>query len=172
MSKIISRTSSACLSASWGSFTAQRPALTLIPKIFIPSSRLIYDIFRPFLVPWNWKRPKSCVVRMQDECDLSFVIPTNRLREVGETVEQYDEHFWRNGHSPQIIVFDDSTPANQEKYFPLLAQTKTHYDVSTSALGKRNSFFRISMTGCATKGSSRWSRTCSGPATAAIAIIR
>src|ERR1035438_3209978 len=66
---------------------------------------------------------------MQDEDDLSFAIPTNRLRDVGETVEQYDEHFWRNGHSPQIIVFDDSTPANQEKYFPLLEKTKTHRDL-------------------------------------------
>ena len=64
---------------------------------------------------------------MQDEDDLSFAIPTNRLRDVGETVEQYDEHFSRNGHSPQIIVFDDSTPANQEKYFPLLEKTKTHH---------------------------------------------
>jgi hypothetical protein len=66
---------------------------------------------------------------MQDEDDLSFVIPTHRLRDVGETVEQYDEHFWRNGHSPQITVFDDSTPANQEKYFPLLEKTKTHNDL-------------------------------------------
>ena len=66
---------------------------------------------------------------MQDEDDLSFVIPTNRLRDVGETVEQYDEHFWRNGHSPHIIVFDDSTPANQEKYFPLLEKTKTHHNL-------------------------------------------
>jgi hypothetical protein len=66
---------------------------------------------------------------MQDEDDLSFVIPTHRLRDVGETVEQYDEHFWRNGHSPQIIVFDDSTPANQEKYYPLLEKTKTHQDL-------------------------------------------
>src|SRR5580692_1722650 len=65
---------------------------------------------------------------MQDEDDLSFVIPTHRLRDVGETVEQYDEHFWRNGHSPDIIVFDDSTPANQEKYYPLLEKTKTHHD--------------------------------------------
>lgn len=66
---------------------------------------------------------------MQDEDDLCFVIPTNRLRDVGETVEQYDEHFWRNGHSPQIVLFDDSTPANQEKYFPLLEKTKTHQDL-------------------------------------------
>ena len=48
--------------------------------------------------------------------EVFFVIPTNRLRDVGETVEAYDEHFWRNGHSPQIIVFDDSTPVNQEKF--------------------------------------------------------
>jgi hypothetical protein len=66
---------------------------------------------------------------MQDKDDLSFVIPTNRLRDVGETVEQYDEHFWRNGHSRDIIVFDDSTPANQEKYYPLLEQTKTHQEL-------------------------------------------
>lgn len=66
---------------------------------------------------------------MQDEDKLSFVIPTNRLRDVGETVEHYDEHFWRNGHSPRMIVFDDSTPANQEKYFQLLEKTKTHHDL-------------------------------------------
>ncbi len=63
------------------------------------------------------------------EKELSFVIPTHRLREVGETVEQYDEHCWRNGHSAQIIVFDDSTLANQEKYYPLLEQTKTHLEL-------------------------------------------
>jgi hypothetical protein len=28
-----------------------------------------------------------------------------------------------------MIVFDDSSPANQEKYFPLLEQTKTHNDL-------------------------------------------
>jgi hypothetical protein len=64
---------------------------------------------------------------MKDEDNLSFVIPTNRLRDVGETVEDYDEHFWRNGHSPEITIFDDSTPANQQKYYSLLEKTKTHY---------------------------------------------
>jgi hypothetical protein len=63
------------------------------------------------------------------ENDLFFVIPTYRLRDVGETVEHYDEHFWRNGHSVRIIVFDDSSPVNQEKYFPLLEQTKTHNEL-------------------------------------------
>jgi hypothetical protein len=61
--------------------------------------------------------------------ELYFVIPTYRLRDVGETVEAYDEHFWRNGHSPQIIVFDDSTPVNQEKYFSVLEQTRTHQEI-------------------------------------------
>jgi hypothetical protein len=64
-----------------------------------------------------------------EQRDLTFVIPTYRLRDVGETVEQYDQHFWRNGHSVRIMVFDDSSPANQEKYFPLLEQTRTHNPV-------------------------------------------
>src|ERR1019366_7702935 len=62
---------------------------------------------------------------MQDR-DLYFVIPTYRLRDVGETVEQYDEHLWRNGHSVPIVVFDDSSPANHEKYYPALEKTRTH----------------------------------------------
>jgi hypothetical protein len=61
--------------------------------------------------------------------DLFFVIPTYRLRDVGETVEHYDEHFWRNGHAVRMIVFDDSSPAGQEKYYPLLEQTRTHNDL-------------------------------------------
>jgi hypothetical protein len=66
---------------------------------------------------------------MITEKDPCFVIPIYRLRDVGETVEQYDEHFWRNGHSVPIVVFDDSTPATQEKYYPLLEQTATHNPV-------------------------------------------
>src|SRR5580658_9333503 len=61
--------------------------------------------------------------------DLYFVIPTHRLRDVGKTIEEYDHHFWRNGHSPRMIVFDDSTPANVEKYFDQLKQVKTHCDL-------------------------------------------
>jgi hypothetical protein len=63
------------------------------------------------------------------ERELFFVIPTYRLRDVGETVEHYDEHFWRNGHSVRMIVFDDSSPSSQEKYYPLLEQTKTHNEL-------------------------------------------
>lgn len=66
---------------------------------------------------------------MNPEKELYFVIPTHRLRDVAETVEAYDEHFWRNGHVPRIMVFDDSTPVNHEKYFGLLEQAKTHADV-------------------------------------------
>jgi hypothetical protein len=61
-----------------------------------------------------------------DANNLTFAIPTNRLRDVCDTVELYDQHFWRNGHSVRIIVFDDSSAVNQEKYFPLLEKTHTH----------------------------------------------
>lgn len=61
--------------------------------------------------------------------ELSFVIPTYRLRDVSDAVEHYDQHFWRNGHAVRMIVFDDSSPANQEKYYPLLEQTRTHNEL-------------------------------------------
>jgi len=63
------------------------------------------------------------------EPDVYFVIPTHRLRDVGQTIREYDEHFWRNGHSPQIIVFDDSTTSNFEKYFSQLKEIKTRSDL-------------------------------------------
>jgi hypothetical protein len=65
---------------------------------------------------------------VQDK-ELSFAIPTHRLRDVGATLEEYDEHFWRNGHSVNLRVFDDSSPLNQQKYYPLLEQTRTHQPV-------------------------------------------
>jgi len=54
-----------------------------------------------------------------------FTIPTYRLRDVPETIEIYDEHFWSNGHSVKMMVFDDSILANHETYYGLLEQTKT-----------------------------------------------
>src|SRR5208283_1854165 len=54
-----------------------------------------------------------------------FVIPTYRLREVGQTVEAYDDQFRHNGHALDLIVFDDSSVANQEKYYQLLEKTRT-----------------------------------------------
>jgi len=62
---------------------------------------------------------------MPDE-DPIFVIPTNRLRDVGETVEAYDEHFRRNGHAVSIFIFDDSSVVNQQKYYSALEKTCTH----------------------------------------------
>ena len=107
---------------------------------------------------------------MQDK-ELFFVIPTYRLRDVGETIELYDEHFWRNGHSVRMLVFDDSSPANQVKYYPLLEQTQTHNDIFyVGSRGRRSSSSPISTGGYAIKGWSRWSRICSGPAMAATAI--
>jgi hypothetical protein len=76
---------------------------------------------------------------MQDK-EPFFVIPTHRLRDVGDTIEHYDEHFWRNGHSVRMLVFDDSSPANQEKYYPLLEQTRTHHDVYYVGPGEKEQF--------------------------------
>jgi hypothetical protein len=78
-------------------------------------------------------------ISMQDK-DVFFVIPTYRLRDVGETVELYDEHFWRNGHTVRMLVFDDSSRANQEKYDPLLEQTRTHNDVYYVGPGEKEQF--------------------------------
>jgi len=58
-----------------------------------------------------------------------FVVPTYRLRDVGATIEAYDEHFWSNGHSVKMMVFDDSSLANHEKYFSRLEHTKTVNDL-------------------------------------------
>src|SRR5689334_15448791 len=91
------------------------------------TGRLLYDQSSPR----TWV-PRSHIRLYQNhmrEKELSFVIPTHRLRDVGETIEQYDEHFWRNGHAVRMVVFDDSTPTNQQKYYPLLEQTHTHQEL-------------------------------------------
>src|ERR1700733_5790631 len=54
-----------------------------------------------------------------------FVVPTYRLRDVAATIEEYDEHFWSNGHSVKMMVFDDSSHGTHEKYYPLLERTST-----------------------------------------------
>ncbi len=64
-----------------------------------------------------------------NEPESYFAIPTQRLRDVGQTIHEYDEHFWRNGHAPEIIVFDDSTPSNVDKYFSTLSDLKTRSDL-------------------------------------------
>jgi hypothetical protein len=54
-----------------------------------------------------------------------FAIPTYRLRDVPETVERYDENFWLNGHEVALIVFDDSSLVNYDKYYAQLEATRT-----------------------------------------------
>jgi hypothetical protein len=63
------------------------------------------------------------------EPQLTFVIPTYRLRDVADTVDAYDEHFCRNGHEVRIVVFDDSTSANRGKYYALLEANATYNPV-------------------------------------------
>src|SRR5579863_7280862 len=87
------------------------------------------ESIRPEIARVSTAERQSFEIETMHDADLFFVIPTYRLRDVGETVEQYDEHFWRNGHSLKMIVFDDSSPANQEKYYSLLEQTKTHNEL-------------------------------------------
>jgi hypothetical protein len=54
-----------------------------------------------------------------------FAIPTCRLRDVGDTVDAYDRHFAKHGHSLRLFVFDDSGPLLHEKYVGRLAARKT-----------------------------------------------
>jgi hypothetical protein len=72
-----------------------------------------------------------------------FAIPTNRLRDVAETVEIYDRHFWSNGHSVKIMIFDDSTVANHEKYYAKLEQTKTVNDLYYIGPHEKEAFIRF-----------------------------
>jgi hypothetical protein len=75
--------------------------------------------------------------------ELAFVIPTYRLRDVGETVEQYDENFWRNGHATRITVFDDSNLGVQEKYYPLLEETRTFNELFYVGPREKEEFLRF-----------------------------
>src|SRR5262249_26595248 len=68
--------------------------------------------------------PRQRFVFME-EPDTIFTIPTYRLRDVPETIERYDENFWRNGHEVELFVFDDSSLANHEKYYFQLGKTQT-----------------------------------------------
>jgi hypothetical protein len=40
--------------------------------------------------------------QLMNEPKTYLVIPTHRLRDVSETIHEYGEHFWRNGHSPNV----------------------------------------------------------------------
>ena len=73
--------------------------------------------------------------------DLTFAIPTYRLRDVGAAVEAYDANFARNGHAVPIVVFDDSSPAAHAKYYPLLEKTRTHNELFYVGPAEKEQFF-------------------------------
>ncbi len=75
--------------------------------------------------------------------DPVFVVPTYRLRDVGETIERYDENFRRNGHAVKMMVFDDSTLSTHEKYYPLLEQTRTANEVYYVGPREKAAFVRF-----------------------------
>jgi hypothetical protein len=73
----------------------------------------------------------------------TFAIPTYRLRDVGETIERYDENFWRNGHSVPMVVFDDSSQATHDKYFATLEGTRTHNELYYVGPKEKAEFVRM-----------------------------
>src|SRR5882672_807629 len=77
------------------------------------------------------------------EKELIFAIPTHRLRDVSETVEAYDENFWHNGHSVPIIVFDDSSSVNHEKYYASLERTTTENELFYVGPRQKEEFIRL-----------------------------
>ena len=105
--------------------------------------------------------------------DLTFVIPTYRLRDVAETVDAYDEHFWRNGHDVRIVVFDDGTLANRDKYYALLEANATYNPVYYVGPHEKERLpLACGHARFATSSSAPSSRACSVRATAGIAIAR
>ena len=106
---------------------------------------------------------------MNDQ-DVFFVIPTYRLRDVGETVELYDEHFWRNGHCGPHDRLRRLQPGQPGEVLPTPgADPDAQRVVLRRPAGEGAVPRATSPAGSGTSGSSRWSRTCSGPATAATA---
>lgn len=77
------------------------------------------------------------------DTELTFVIPTYRLRDVGETVEAYDENFRRNGHSVKMVVFDDSSIAARDKYYPMLEKTTTTNELYYVGPREKEEFIRF-----------------------------
>ena len=71
-----------------------------------------------------------------------------------------------------MIVFDDSSPANQEKYYPLLEQTRTHNELYYVGPREKEQFLAYLNYRLRDKRLDRWSRTCFAPATAATATSR
>lgn len=73
----------------------------------------------------------------------TFVIPTYRLKEVADTVAVYDENFWKNGHSIDMTVFDDSNQSMSNKFLHRLEEIKTHNKVYYVGPKEKAQFFDI-----------------------------
>ena len=118
---------------------------------------------------WAWRVPsraRSETALLRDSRPIACATSARRS-------QQYDEHFWRNGHSVRMIVFDDSSPADQEKYYPLLEQTRTHNDVYYVGPREKEQFLALPQPAAARQEArARSSRTCSARATAATATSR
>lgn len=74
---------------------------------------------------------------------ITFAVPTYRLRDVSQTVEAYDAHFAANGHAVKLMVFDDSSPATQAKYFPLLEETRTKNELYYVGPREKEAFIQL-----------------------------
>jgi hypothetical protein len=74
---------------------------------------------------------------------LTFAIPTYRLRDVPQTVHAYDDNFSDNGHVVKLMVFDDSSPATQQKYYSLLENTKTKNELFYVGPREKEAFIQL-----------------------------
>jgi len=77
------------------------------------------------------------------DLSLTFAIPTYRLRDVDQTVEAYDANFSANGHVVKLMVFDDSSPATQKKYYSLLEQTRTKNELYYVGPHEKEAFIQL-----------------------------
>jgi hypothetical protein len=75
--------------------------------------------------------------------DILFAIPTYRLRDVAATVEAYDSNFWSNGHIAKLMIFDDSSLPNHEKYYKLIEQTHTANELYYVGPREKESFIDL-----------------------------
>jgi len=74
---------------------------------------------------------------------LTFAIPTYRLRDVDQTINAYDANFSANGHTVKLMVFDDSSPATQKKYYSLLEQTRTRNELYYVGPREKEAFLQL-----------------------------
>jgi hypothetical protein len=83
------------------------------------------------------------MTRSMRDLPLTFAIPTYRLRDVPQTVEAYDANFSANGHMVKLMVFDDSSPATQNKYYSLLEQTRTSNELYYVGPREKETFIQL-----------------------------